>query len=280
MVKKVMQSKEWTRIGRNTQLGLDYLHAHYIRHAYPRHSHDYYVLCLIERGRQSFLHRGAKHFTPPGGVILINPGAAHTGEAVDEAGFEMRSLYPTISHMQTALLELTGRQRQALPYFKDVRIDHLWAARQLIRLHEAMVDAPHSLEYESRLTWSLVQFIKRYGDDAYPEQKIGRERNAVLRACRYIEENFARGISLQELSEHVALSPYYLLRVFRAEVGMPPYTYLENIRVRRAQRLIESGKALVQVTVEAGYSSQSQMTRHFKRIVGATPGQYAQQIRS
>jgi AraC-like DNA-binding protein len=102
----------------------------------------------------------------------------------------------------------------------------------------------------------------------------------VLRACRYIDENFAEGVSLKELADHVALSPYYLLRVFRAEVGLPPYMYLENTRVRHAQRLIENGKPLVDVAVESGYSSQSHMTRHFKNIIGVTPGQYAAQIRS
>jgi len=73
------------------------------------------VISLIERGRQSFTHGGTKHLTPPGGVILINPEAAPTGEAVDEQGFEMRSLYPTTSHMHKAVCELTGHH-QALPF--------------------------------------------------------------------------------------------------------------------------------------------------------------------
>ena len=213
-------------------------------------------------------------------MILINPGAVHTGEAYDAAGFEMRSLYPTIAHMEMALTELTGRRRSGPPFFKEVRIDHPWASRQLISLHRAMMVTSTSLEFESRFTWTLVQFIKRYADVSYTEQKTGRERNAVLRACQYIDENFAKGISLRELAEHVALSPYYLLRVFRAEVGLPPYMYLENVRVRHAQRLIEGGRSLVDVAVEAGFSSQSHMTRHFKKIIGATPGQYAAQIRS
>src|SRR5215211_5449802 len=102
-----MQPKEWTKTGHIAQLDLRFLHAYYIRHAYPRHSHDYYVICLIERGRQSFLHQGTNYATPPGGVILINPGAVHTGEAADERGFEMLSLYPTISQMETIASELT-----------------------------------------------------------------------------------------------------------------------------------------------------------------------------
>ena len=79
----IMQTKEWTKFSHHAQLDVGLLHAYYVRHAYPRHSHDYYVICLIERGHQSFTHKGTKHCTSGGGVILINPGAVHTGEAAD-----------------------------------------------------------------------------------------------------------------------------------------------------------------------------------------------------
>lgn len=62
--------------------------------------------------------------------------------------------------------------------------------------------------------------------------------------------------------------------------GVPPYAYLESVRIRNAQRLIESGKPLAEVAAEVGFNSQSHLTRHFKKIIGATPGQYARQIRS
>ena len=274
-----MQTKEWTKIWHNAQLDLGLLHAYYIQHAYPRHSHDYYVISLIERGRQSFTHNGTKHFTPPGGVILINPGAVHTGEAVDEQGFELRSLYPTIAHMQLAFYELTGRH-QALPFFKDVRVDDRSATHSVLSLHKAMMQGASTLECESRFIWTLAQLIKRYADFSSTEQKLGKEKKAIRQARRYIEEFFARGVSLNELAGYVALSPYYFLRVFRAEVGMPPYAYLESVRIRHAQRLIETGKPLAEVAAEVGFSSQSHLTRRFKKIIGATPGQYAAQVRA
>ena len=273
-----MQTKEWTKIWHNPQLDVGLFQAFYVHHAYPRHSHDYYVICVIERGRQSFIHQGAKHFTPPGGVILINPGAVHTGQAADEHGFEMCSLYPTTAHMQTAVFELTGRH-QALPFFTDVRVDHGWVMDNVLALHKALAQGASALECESRFTWTLAQLIKRYADIRFNEQRLGQERRAVQQARRYIDECFAQGISLTQLAEQVALSPYYLLRVFRAEVGMPPYTYLESVRIRQAQRLIEAGKPLAEVAVEVGFSSQSHLTHRFKQIIGATPGQYAQQFR-
>src|ERR1700752_2547758 len=122
------QTKEWSIIRHNSQFDVGLLHAHYIQHAYPRHSHDYFVISLIERGRQSFTHSGTKYTTPPGGVIFINPGVVHTGEAVDKQGVELRSIYPTISHMKMAIYELPGRN-QPLPYFADIRVDDPWVTK-------------------------------------------------------------------------------------------------------------------------------------------------------
>jgi len=274
-----MQTKEWTKIWYHPQLDLRLLHAYYVEHAYPRHSHDYYVISMIERGRQSFTHRGTKYRTSPGGVILINPDDVHTGEAVDQQGFQMRSLYPTTSHMETAASELTGHSR-ALPFFKEVRIDDPSAMKSLLSLHKAISEEADPLECESRFLWFLAGLIERYGNISSGIARLGKEKTAIRQARCYLQEHFAQGVSLNRLAEHVALSPYYLLRVFRAEVGMPPHAYLESIRIREAQRLIECGKPLAEVAAQVGFSNQSHLTHRFKQIIGATPGQYAQQMKT
>ena len=273
-----MRMQEWSQIWHNTQLDVELLQASYVQHAYPRHFHEYYVICVIEQGFQSFTHQEARYFTPPGGVILINPGAVHTGEAADKRGFQMRSLYPTVDHMQTAVFELTGRH-QKLPFFSEVRVDHPWTRDSILSLHKVLAQGISSVESDSRFTWTLAQLIKRHADLRFGEQRLGNEQKAIERARRYIEENHTRGVSLNELADHVSLSRYYLLRAFRAVVGMPPYAYLESVRIRHAQQLIEAGRPLAEVATEVGFSSQSHLTERFKRIIGVTPGQYARQLR-
>ncbi len=179
--------------------------------------------------------------------------------------------------METAVFELTGRH-QGLPFFKDVRVDHPWATNHILSLHEALLQEASELECESLFIWTFAQLIKRYADISSAEQPLGKETKAIQQARRHIDEYFAEGITLNQLAQLVSLSPYYLLRVFQAEVGMPPYTYLESVRIRHAQSLIEAGKPLAEVAIEVGFSSQSHLTRQFKKIIGVTPGQYAQQI--
>jgi AraC-like DNA-binding protein len=191
----------------------------------------------------------------------------------------MRSFYPTIAHMQTAVLELTGHP-QELPYFKDVRVDQRWARNSVLTLHKALAQGACAMECESLFTWTLAQLIKRYADLRFSEEPLGDEHNAIQRARAYMDECFSQGISLSQLAAQVSLSPYYLLRAFRAEVGMPPHAYLESVRIRHAQQLIQAGNPLADVALEVGFSSQSHLTHSFKRIIGVTPGQYAAQRRA
>ena len=77
------------------------------------------------------------------------------------------------------------------------------------------------------------------------------------------------------------LSPYHFARQFKAATGLPPHQYVITRRVERAKLLLQAGTdlSLAEVAAEAGFSDQSQFSQHFKRVVGATPGQYRKSAR-
>jgi len=101
----------------------------------------------------------------------------------------------------------------------------------------------------------------------------------VRRARDYLDANSARGVTLSDLTSQVGLSPYYLLRVFRDNVGMPPHAYLESVRIQHAQRLLKQGEPLAAVAHDLGFSTQSHFTTSFRSIIGVTPGQYVRYLR-
>ncbi|MFM2303350.1 MAG: hypothetical protein RLZZ135_759, partial [Cyanobacteriota bacterium] len=63
-----------------------------------------------------------------------------------------------------------------------------------------------------------------------------------------------------------------LNRVFSQEVGVPPHAFLNQVRVWRAKAQLAKGIAISQVAVETGFYDQAHLTRHFKRLLGYTPG--------
>ena len=272
-----MSSDNWSRVWHNSDLNLSFFQAFHPVHSYPRHSHDYYVIAVVDKGLQSFSFGNSKQITPVNGLILLNPGEMHTGEPVNELGFGYSAFYPTVEHMEAISQELPGRS--AVPSFSVPRADDLPMAHLVRSLHTTLKSATNPLECESKFLWTLVELIKRFGDRTPTEPKPGNEHLAVKKVRDYIHENYARSISLSELAGYVNFSRYYLLHKFREEMGMPPHAYLENFRIRQAQRMLAGGEALVQVAGQVGFSSQSHFTRGFKQTIGVTPGEYARQVR-
>lgn len=273
-----MQPQEHRHFWHNPELKVNALYAYHRNFAYPRHSHDEYVICLVERGLQSFTHKGTKYITPPSGLILINPSIVHTGEPASEVGFRMSSLYPAMEHMAWAMQQLVGNQR-GVPYFREVRVDDVAVTQRVRALHEALYDEAEPLECESRFLAVLVELIQRYGEIRPNTTPLGDERRVVRRARDYLESCYAERISLSDLAAEVGLSPYHLLRVFQTEVGLTPHAYLQDVRVRRACELMLTALPLAEIAVAVGFSHQSHLTRRFKQIVGLTPGQFVSQMR-
>jgi AraC family transcriptional regulator len=74
----------------------------------------------------------------------------------------------------------------------------------------------------------------------------------------------------------VGLNPYHFARQLKGATGLPPHQYVIDRRVERARLLLHAGTdlSLAEVALRAGFSDQSQFSRHFKRLVGVTPGQF------
>ncbi|MEO6788479.1 MAG: AraC family transcriptional regulator, partial [Chthoniobacteraceae bacterium] len=100
---------------------------------------------------------------------------------------------------------------------------------------------------------------------------------AVLRAVELMRRRMVEPISLEELADAAELSPFHFARQFKLATGHPPHDYLIRLRVDRAQELMrrERGWTMAAVAQDAGFSDQSHMARHFKRVLGVTPRQFA-----
>ena len=74
----------------------------------------------------------------------------------------------------------------------------------------------------------------------------------------------------------VGLNPYHVAGQFKAATGLPRHHYVIARRVKRAKELRQAGAdlSLAEVALRAGFCDQSQLSHHFKRLVGVTPGQF------
>ncbi|MEX2140582.1 MAG: AraC family transcriptional regulator [Pirellulales bacterium] len=252
---------------------VEFLRASHRAHAYPRHSHDEFVIAAMTRGIEALRHtRGLDHVSA-GSLILLNPGDVHSNHSIDRSGFAYRTAYVSPEVVSRMLSE--GSQcGMRSPVFQRPVISEPSVYRMILRLHDA-VDATESRLVQEALLVKVVAFLFRINGslDAAP---AGRNTEpARLREVRdYIDANLGSGVSLGTLSSLTGLSPFQLVNEFRRVFGIPPHQYQLNGRLSLARRLLRGGMPISDVAIETGFSDQSHLTRHFKKFLGLTPGQF------
>ncbi len=269
-----MEQTEITKFWREPQM--EFLRATYINHSFAKHTHDEYAIGVVEQGADIFDYGHTRVEAWAGSIIALNPGEVHNGQAATEEGWSYRMIYPDPAVLQQAATELAGRPT-GLPFFPNGIIHDPALARQLLDLHRFFEEGGQSrLDRDSRLLLTLTKLVNRHAETrrelVLPEH--GAETRALQQARDYLHSNYAEDVSLQELAELTSLSQFHLLRLFRREFGLPPHSYLTQVRLSRAKTLLGAGHSISQVAADTGFVDQSHLTRAFKRFLGVTPGQY------
>ena len=107
---------------------------------------------------------------------------------------------------------------------------------------------------------------------APPEQHGGLSPARTQRIYEYISSNLDRNISIEELAEMAGLSVHHFARAFKQTVGMPPHCYILQRRIEQAQQMLRTTKLpLSDIALSLGFSDQSHLARHFRRMTGVPP---------
>ncbi|MEK8132626.1 response regulator [Paenibacillus filicis] len=106
----------------------------------------------------------------------------------------------------------------------------------------------------------------------------GRLRQEVHEAKQYIAGHLHEPVTLQLVAEHVALSPHYLSRLFREEVGESVLEYMTRLRIGKAIQLLEQTNLKVyEVADRVGIPSYRYFSTLFRSWTGVPPTDYKKQ---
>lgn len=257
--------------------GVEALHATFVKHRYAPHVHDAWTIAQVRAGAARFKLEAHWHTAPAGSVFVIPPGAVHTGESATPDGYDYRVLYlePAViaAWVGEAPQASGGRPRAVVT--RDVDISRaLRAAHAALLVSQARLEQDECIVAVARL---LHDFARRSSTGSEP---VRRSHAAVQSARVYIEDRWNDDFTLGELASVVGMSPFHLLRTFGDQVGMTPSAYRRGLRVEAARRLLRSGVPCAQAALDCGFYDQAHLNRHFKRVVGVTPGQYAAAVRN
>jgi len=125
----------------------------------------------------------------------------------------------------------------------------------------------------------LRAYSVREGEAAYATGGLGPTRERRVR--EYIEAGLERDLSIQSLAGVIGLSPQHFAVLFRESTGFTPHQYVNHRRIACAQELLkEADVPLIEVSMQCGFSSQSQFITTFRKLVGMTPGRFRSSLAS
>lgn len=164
-------------------------------------------------------------------------------------------------------------------------------------LAEAMTYIAHATAMQlGRLPGDVAELIRSLADPQTepngPELRLGMAgiyeqllhhasesmesiHRSVVEARQYIDTNFARDLSLDQIAEHVRMSPFHLARIFKSAMRCTVMDYVTQRRIDEAQRLMrESRLSIKEIAADVGYADQNYFSRVFRRLTGTTPSTY------
>ncbi|NUR07102.1 MAG: AraC family transcriptional regulator [Nocardioidaceae bacterium] len=240
------------------------LHASFPEHAYPLHTHDTWTLLVVDTGLVRYDLERHEHGALQSLVTLLPPHVPHDGRSVTAAGFRKRVVY-----LDADVLDVRGT---------GAAVDHPGWADPVLRaavnhLHDALAHPGDRLEAETRLglvTERLAAHLA--GED--PAPAVRRDRGLAHRLRDLLDDRVVEGVTLEDAARLLGAYPTHLVRCFGREFGITPHQYLTGRRLDRARRLLLSGQRAADAAAAVGFYDQAHLTRHFKRLLGVTPGAY------
>lgn len=264
--------------------------------ALAEHTHDFYEMVYVRRGRGTHVIEGVPYPIRAGDFYFLRPGETHG--YLPEGTLRITNVL-----WQPSLVREILQAEASLAFLKPLLRSRASADPSLRRLHlagsaafrvENLLDemqrefeitrAPasdsgsHSLL--RHLFCALLILLSR-ADTALSTPvavKAARPNTAqtvVARAIAYLEAHCTEAVRVSEVAAHVALSEGRLAHLFKAQTGRSVIEYLHELRLEKAcAALRESDSPIGDIAAEAGYNDARFFHRVFRRHAGCSPGEY------
>ena len=252
------------------------------------HIHDQPEIFYHISGAQSFLINGAAYELNAGDLLVVRPLLPHCVQPVRDGVYER-----CVINVLPDLPELVGQLIQS-----EERFD--W-------LYHAGGEAPYKVHLDAGEHERYISLVDRYVNlykhctqsiqvfhlhklsmmleilaflseifHSKPHDELRRDgaESCCGRIFQYIEKNYKRPVSLNELADALSMNKTYLCRIFKQKTGSTINQYLIRRRVANVKRQLYNGREVREVFPESGFIDYCNFISTFTREVGVPPGRF------
>ena len=240
-----------------------------------RTSYDSYLLMYIQKGQFILEYEGIKKTVAAGSFVLLDCYRPHA--YYSDTGWE--SIWCHFDgKMAKAYYNLAVSQLGTVFSLIDAYpvLNKLTAVYQTFAGGRPIREALLSKQLTDICTALLLDGSEKSGG-----KKVGRATTwagdsvGMENVITYINENFTGKITIQTLAEQAMLSQYHFIRMFKNYTSCTPHEYIVNIRISAAKYMLKNTSLSVKdISLDAGFPSESAFCTAFKKKNGVTPTEY------
>lgn len=237
--------------------------------------YPYYHWLHTSRGEGIIELEGKKYTLREGRAILLAPYTPHKYYSDHDAEV----------HWQTYYMTFTGEAIEPILKSLDMNYTAFYEQTSSINFDEYIDDMISDLTQQTNLdhfsyeiSVKLYQFfmhLRKYGK-MNDKISVLQSYEKIKDIVEWLEQVYPQDIGLLEISEKAQVSSQHLNNLFHDTFGISPYSFLVQLRIREAKRLLITNRdlSLREIAKLVGFNGVSHFVATFKKREGMTPSQY------
>ncbi len=246
------------------------------------HFHNVYELYFFLSGERLLFYRDRLYHISEGDIVFIPKNELHRFTDVDTPGYSMflvdfqDSFLESLKTMSFNFTECFEKDITVISIPSNGQPDIKQKFQEILSEYEGSM--PHrDVQLRLKLASLLLSLSALQDICGEKNEACYKKQFVVSKVIRYINENYQKKLTLEEIAKHVKYSRNYLCGYFKKYAGFTIVEYTNSIRVQKAQEyLYETELSITEIAGLCGFDSLTHFGRVFRSIVGIPPLQFRQ----
>lgn len=227
--------------------------------------HSNIEILMFLNGKATVFCDGERFLINPYEIFIVNSNCIHHIQSEDENTY-------TVMIIDENFCTENGVDIKKL-IFRSIVQDKA-AVEKFLKIKASYDDQmlPFRIPVTRARTLNFLTYI--LNNHLIGEKDDNKKTNKIFKsAIGYIDENFRRYITLDEIAAQCCINKSYLSREFKKTSGITVFEYITTLRCKEAHYLITNGISVGTAAQNCGFENMSYFARTYKKIVGELPSQ-------